>query len=154
MSSGRSLTLLVCVASLVVLVAGCGGSSETTAPISKAEFVKKANAICVAGQERLNAGFQAITNEQSAVRPLAVEEQEWVNRIIVPSISREVAEIRNLGAPAHDNGQVEALLAAIEDGLRKVQEDPKAVLATSAEKFAKATKRATAYGLDACAQNY
>jgi hypothetical protein len=149
--------MLMCAFATMVAAAGCGGDSgngTTTASIDKAEFVKRANAICTEGQEKLQTGFEALTHEQSASSSVAAKEEEWVNRVVAPSISQEVGELRALGTPRHDGGRVEALLAAVEDGLQKLKADPKSVLATSAKKFAVAIGRAEAYGLDACAQNY
>jgi hypothetical protein len=153
----RSLLRLGAVAlAAMVALAGCGGGgdSTTTASISKAKFVKEAKAICEKGQEKLHAGFRALIAEKDAQRSRPEEEEEWVNKVIAPNLTREVSEIRALGMPEGDEARVESLLAAVEDGLHKLQENPQAVLASSAEKFSKAIKLANAYGLEACAQNY
>lgn len=151
----RSIALIVGAFALLV-AAGCGGSgdnSTTTASIGKAEFIKKANGICEKGQERLHTGFETLINEK-AHRSRPEEEEEWVNRVIAPNLRREMKEIRELGTPGGDEGQVEALFGAIENGLNRLEEKPEEVLSSSHEVFSEAIKLATAYGLAACAQNY
>jgi hypothetical protein len=156
MSSRRLLVSFGAAVALVMVAAGCGGGgdSTTTASISKAEFIKKADAICKKGQEKLHAGFETLINESGAHRSRLEEEEEWVNDVIAPNVHREVSEMRTLGAPKGDEGRIESLLAAVEGGLRRLQENPQSVLASSAKTFSDAIKLETEYGLQTCAQNY
>jgi hypothetical protein len=156
MLSGRWLYALGAVALLAaaIAVAGCGGGdSTTTASIGKAEFIKKAEAICERGQQKLHSGYEALINEK-AHRSTLEEEEEWVERVIAPNLTQEVSEIRALGMPKGDEARVEGLLEAVEDGLRELQENPQSVLASSAEKFNKAIQLENSYGLQVCVQNY
>jgi hypothetical protein len=142
---------------VVLIVAGCGGGSgdEKTASISKTEFVRKANALCTKGEEKLHSDFVAFSNEKNNnPTPSRAEYEEFINRVISPNLKREIAELQALGTPQGDEAQVEALLAAVEEGLQNAEEKPELVTVGNSELFAKAIKLATAYGLAACAQSY
>jgi hypothetical protein len=114
------------------LVAGCGGgstarSSESTPPVttsslSKAEYVKAADAGCVKKKKGLL---------ESASDYLGKRVSEGVERrvaladlgraVMLPSVEAEVAVIRKLGAPAGDEGEIEAILAAEQQAIDQVK---------------------------------
>jgi hypothetical protein len=142
---------------LALFAGGCGGAggSATTASISRAEFVKKANAICAKDEERLHADFLAFSEErQNSSVPPRVEGEESINQIIAPAMTREMEELQALGLPKGDEGHIEALFAAVEEGVQKARERPESVITANSEMFGKAIKLATAYGLNVCASLY
>jgi hypothetical protein len=158
MSGKRSLGLLVGALAVVLAAAGCGGSSDggTTSSISKAEFVNQANAICQSGHEKLHTDFLAFSKEKGGnPTPSKAEYDEYIEKVVAPDLGQEiVSEIRALGVPEGDNGSVEAMLTAVEEGVAKAKEEPRLALEDNGVTFAKAIKLATAYGLKVCAETF
>ena len=154
----KSVALLVGALALLLVGVGCGGSSggETTASISKSEFVEQANVVCERGREKLHSDFLVFSKEKNDnPNPSSAEYAEYVTRIIAPDMKQEIiAKIRNLGSPKGDEESVDAMLAAVEEGVRKAEEDPRSALINNGQTFAKAIGLATAYGLKACAETY
>lgn len=152
----RFIALLAALAALALVVAGCGGggsSTESTSSLTKAEFVKQGNAICAKGSKEINEGFEKFVEENGLSKtkapPKAVQE-EAVETVLIPKISKEIEDIRALGPP---DEEAEAVLDAAEEALEKGEEDPIAFLKEeSAGPFAKANKLSREYGLTRCGE--
>lgn len=154
--SKRLFALLGALAALAIIVAGCGGgsdSTESTSSLTKAEFVKKGNAICAKGNEEIEEGFEKFGKEHGFSKekePSQAELEEAVETVVIPSVSNEVESIRALGPP---DEEAEAVLDAAEGALEKGEEDPKQFLKEeSSGPFAKANKLAREYGLTKCGE--
>jgi ABC-type glycerol-3-phosphate transport system substrate-binding protein len=154
--SKRFVALLAALAALALIVAGCGGgsdSTESTSSLSKAEFVKKGNAICAKGNEEIEEGFEEFGKEHGfseEKEPSKAELEEAVETIVIPGVRKQVEGIRALGPP---DQAAEAILDAAEEGLEKGEEDPKQFLKEeSAGPFAKANKLSREYGLTKCGE--
>jgi hypothetical protein len=155
--SKRFIALLVALAALALIVAGCGSggsdSTESTSSLTKAEFVKQGNAICAKGSKEINEGFEEFVEENGLSKtkapPKAVQE-EAVETVLIPKISKELESIRALGPP---DEEAEAVLDAAEEALEKGEEDPIQFLKEeSTGPFAKANKLAREYGLTKCGE--
>lgn len=144
--------LLVLIASIA---AGCGGGgSSTTAAISKAEFVKKGNAICAAGNRRVQGEFETYAKEsglKEGEEPSQVEDKKIAETILLPSVSREVEEIKALGLPEEEAEGAEAMIESAEESIAAGEEDP-AALVTSEKTFEKTNELAQEYGLTVCGE--
>ncbi len=154
---GKRLIVLFAGAVAVVLaVSGCGSSDDPSgASITKAQFVKKADASCKKGKEKIRADFAKYVKEredkgQDLSNPTEDDFAEVVDVVLVPDVEEEVEEIRDLGAPSGDEDQVDAILEAREDGLEAAEAEPKAVVVSGKNVFAQATKLAKEYGLEVC----
>jgi hypothetical protein len=149
----RFIALIVAVAAFAVVVAGCGSSDSTTdstASLSKAEFVKQGNAICAAGNKEINAGFEELSfNKKTG--PTEAQIEEVAEDTLVPSVTKQIGEIRALGAPSGEEEAVETFLENAEKDVEDVEEDPSSV-AGNGDPFAGVNKEAKAIGLDACAE--
>jgi hypothetical protein len=154
----KGIFLLLGAACVAALSAGgCGGGDEsttiTTSSISKDQFIRKANAICLKGRQQVETAASTFLAEN----PDALESKnepdfsELTQTIFVPAIEQETEEIRALGAPQGDQGEVEAILTAVEEGREKSEEDPKAAALGGSKAFKKADALAAKYGLDSCA---
>lgn len=142
-------------AALLVGLAGCGGSggeSSTSADsISKAAFIKKADAVCKRGTERMQRKiFARLKTKNGIRRPRQSEYEELVGKIIVPSVRAEVRELRALAIPAGDEERIDAMIGALEEGLETAEDDPQAVAASSDAVFGIASRLGGEYGLTAC----
>jgi hypothetical protein len=154
--AGVALALSV----MVLALAGCGGgggssteSSETTNSLTKAEFVKKGNAICAKTEKEVEEGVEKFTKEHnfSETKPPSEKQvAELAEGVLVPKVRKQLAEIRALGIPSGDEEEVEAIFAAAEEALRKTEEDPTAFGQGGVGPFVKANQLAREYGLTVC----
>lgn len=139
---------------VVLLVAGCGGSgsdSSTGPAISKAAFIKKADAVCTGGNKRMEVAFAHFLKENKNVRhPTDADYEELVGKVLVPNVNQEIKEIRALGAPDGDEDRVSGFLEALEEGIEVAERDPKVVISSSEAVFGISSRLAREYGLEVC----
>lgn len=135
-----------------LIAAGCGSSddssssdSTSTAALTKAEFLAQGNAICTAGNQKLEAAFQSLGKGSTPEQISQVTTEQ-----IVPTINDELDQIRALGAPAGDEQQVSAILDEADSASVKLEADP-SLGAGDSDPFAQANKLAKEYGLTVCA---
>jgi hypothetical protein len=154
--SSRIFAALIGALAIVLVATGCGGGGDSTevtaASISKAQFIKQAEAICESGNKQLQIDFAAFLKNNAGIEhPTEATYAELVNTVVAPDIEREVEELRELGAPSADLDQVQAMLDAREESVALAEEDPQAVTHNSEKVFAKASKLAKEYGMETCA---
>jgi hypothetical protein len=148
---GLSVTV---VAAISLFFWGCGSDdgASGSAQVSKAAFVRQANAVCEAASERIVA--KSATAEQNGkTGPQAGA--ELVPVILVPAIEEEIEEVRALEMPEGDEAQIEAILDALQEVMDKAKVAPEeflAVLGAGERPYRKVEKLANAYGIDECAQ--
>jgi hypothetical protein len=76
---------------------------------------------------------------------------EKVIKLGLPQIQVEAEELDELGAPEGDEEQIDAIVAGIEDGLKKAEEDPISTNKSgAANPFAAVDKLTTDYGFKVC----
>jgi hypothetical protein len=147
----RLIAVFAALAAIALIAAGCGSDDSTTdstASLTKAEFVKQGNAICDAGNQEINAGFEKALPKGK--EPSKAELDEAMETVLIPSITKQIEEIRALGAPEGEEEAVEDFLVGAEEELEKGEEEP-ASLATEAS-FKKTSQEAKAIGLTSCAE--
>lgn len=151
--AGKRLIVLAAGALVAALVvAGCGSSDSSTASISKAEFIKKADAVCKKGEEEVQKDFGTFAKTHENIKkPTEADYAELVDAVLVENVEKEVDDFRALGAPEGDEGKIEAMLQAREESVKKAKDDPKAVVTGNEGIFGEAGKLAKAYGLKDCA---
>jgi len=132
-----------------LVAAGCGGSDDnstsTEAALTKAPFVQKGNAICKAGNQKINQAFNQIQGS-----PTQAQAEQVVTTTVIPSIQGQIDDIRNLGIPSGDETQVNKILNDAQSALDQVKKDPSLITQNGADPFAQANKEASAYGLTVC----
>jgi hypothetical protein len=139
--------------SAVLVIAGCGsgGDSTNTNAISKEKFVKKADAICQQGNERMATAFASFLKKSKNITQASEAEYEkLVGKVLVPNVQREIGEIRALGAPSGDEDRVSEIVEALEEGVETAENDPAAVTNSSDAVFGIASRLAGEYGLTVC----
>ena len=155
-TSRRSPARAIVVIAMLMLgtaMAGCGGSSKshstataaaaTTAAITRAEFVAKANAICASADPAL-----AEASAKLASRPSNAKLAALVKGTYIPLINTQITQISALGAPPADRAAVGKMLGMVQADLRKLESRP-ALVATDV--FGNFARVAHPYGLTACA---
>jgi len=152
----RRRSLLLCTtlaASAVGAGCGGGGSGGGGGGITKAEFVKRADAVCAKASADVNA----------LGTPKSIRDLGRLSDKAKGIAAKEVADVRALGAPKGDETQVRAMLAAVERSIAvigRVAEAAKAgnsakvqqILTEAQTDTERARRLAQAYGLKRCAQ--
>jgi hypothetical protein len=156
-------------------VSGCGDSDSSangsdggnegpvtveTGSLSKAEFVKQADAICAESRKEFDRKFLARTKAFSQeLAELDPKEQEAfgdsvasaiIDTIFVPNYEKMISEVAALGVPSEGEGQVTAFTRHVEEALAKAEKNPGATF-EQLTPFDQAIKAANAYGLNGCA---
>ena len=116
--------------------------------MSKKDFVERANRLCV------DTEFEQLGKAQkySSEHPKA-EEAALIKPALVPTLKKEVKELEALGSPAGDEGELEAIFAALQKGVEGAESDPASVIKPKTNPFNEANKLATAYGIGDCGRN-
>jgi hypothetical protein len=153
MQHGLRFTLSIAVGATLIaaVAAGCGSSgsnSTSTAALSKASYVVKANAICKAGQLKQNAAQQALGKNPSQAQLTA-----FATSTVIPNIQTQIDQVKALGAPSGDEATVSNFLGLAQADLNKLKSDPTILFASKSDPFADFAKVAHPYGLTACAPN-
>jgi hypothetical protein len=142
---------------MALFVAGCGGNDEndTTAALTKAQFLKRGNAICAAGGKEIDQGFKAFNEDEhlkANQEPTDAEAEEIADTILLPAVQKQVDELRELGAPEGDEEQVEEILDGADEAIEEGEEDPSALVTENGGVFAEVNKMAREYGLTVCGE--
>src|SRR5437764_3442172 len=135
----RPTLVLALMAVLTVgLAAGCGSNnkssgsakSRTSTPaITKAQFLKAGNAICARGNRQIGNAANRLF-PRSGGKPSQAKLSAFARTTIIPSVQRQIDEIKALGAPAGGQATVNAIVGAAQAALDKGKRDP-AVLTTN-----------------------
>jgi hypothetical protein len=153
--------MLLTGAMLVVLsAAGCGGgggdtTGEASSSLTKAAFLKKGNAICAKGNEKVEAGFESFSKQHhlsQSREPSDAVQEEAAEEVLIPAITAQLEEIRALGTPKGDEGELEEILVGAEEAVEEGEEDPATLLGNEPGKFTEVNKMARRYGLTVCGE--
>jgi hypothetical protein len=146
----RVIALSVAALAVALVVLGCGGDS---ASISRAEFVKKAEAVCKKGEENLRKSFTSyVEGHKNVTKPSEAQLAALVDAVFSGNIEAEVKQLRAIGLPSGGEEQVEALLDAREESVKGAEAEPREAISDGEKVFGKASKLAKAYGLKACSE--
>jgi hypothetical protein len=134
---------------------GCGGEEDeggfspvVAEPLSKVEFVRQADEICVATESRIEAAADDLVTQKKDPAPAEVE--RIAVDIVIPALRSEVSAIEALGAPEGDEEDVEEILAATEEGIAAIEADPQGLLDGPPAALRRAGTLSRAYGAQEC----
>jgi hypothetical protein len=146
----------------LLLATGCGGGDDATAgdgtvtkPLTKAAFIKKADSLCAKTREvRFNEAVayrKSHEKELEALKPVPAEEQ-IIRAITLPSVEKELEELKALGAPKGQEKKIDTIMSAIAKGIKGAEKNPYAVeLEVPLENpFREADELLRAYGFEEC----
>ena len=145
----------------LLTVVGCGGGesqpTSTTEGITKDQWVKKAFALCERLSHHQQYGQYAFERAHGMkVGEPGQRELEQFNAVyVMPYVKRKIKELRALPVPEGEQGKIEEILKAMEEGIRESKAHPAWLAAPSKAHpipFTKATELATAYGIWDCGQ--
>lgn len=147
---GTLAALLVGALTAATVVAGCGDSGS--AP-TKEEFVKRADAVCKKADARQLAGLKLYTAKHEREGSSKAWEEKLAKAAGLPPLQAEAEELGKLEAPAGAEGEVEAIVDAIDEAVEKGEADPASVvLPPGSNAFAEAEKMAREYGMKVCGE--
>lgn len=151
MKKGVFLSLLGVLAVMSLAIVGCGdGDDETTASLTRAEFVSQANAVCVRGTKERSAKFREAAKEAKPGQTFSDADREQVVRdVLIPPYRKVIEDLKKLGAPEGDEQEVEAIVEAMEEAADKVEADPGPAVQSTVQ-FTEANKLSAEYGLTDC----
>ena len=146
--------LIAATMAIALVAAGCGDSDDdtTTASITKAEFLKQGNAICKAGNDEIDSEFEKFAEENNLSEdeePTQAQFEEAAEDFLLPSVSRQVEEVRALGVPEGEEDAVNAFLDSAEAEVEAIEADPSLL---EGDAFEDVNKEADAIGLSACSE--
>jgi hypothetical protein len=146
------LGALAAVVALVAIGCGSGGDDTTEVVLTKAQFVKRGDAICLASQAKRLKGVQAWSKEDPE---RAREAQGWTAEkrgqlymtLFMPSIKSTWSQLDELAESTQD-GKAQKIVDALGSAIQDVEEEP--AQAVEGDPFATANRLAEAYGFKAC----
>jgi hypothetical protein len=147
----QSIALLAGVLVVGIVVAGCGGGDSSAASITKAEFIKKADAACEKGEKEIEKDFAAYSKSHENLKePTKDDYSELVDAVFVPNAEQELDEIQALGAPTGDEEQIDTMLEARKESIAAAENEPEQAVTNSSSLFGESSQLAKAYGLKVC----
>lgn len=154
------LVLLAVVLAIGVVIAGCGGGSDNGSEsegstLTKAEFLKKGNAICAKGNKEIGEAIEEFGKEHHFSRtkkPSPAELEEAAKQVLIPRIRKQIEGVRALGGPKGEEAEVESILAAAERALEEGEENPRLLVEEGEGPFTEANKLSRRYGLVKCGE--
>lgn len=158
-----------------LLAAGCGGDDETTSSSTSTtaagasgasgasgetgeapgggllpdDFAADANAICVAGNQEIDAAGAELFGGSSQ-EPSQADQEKFVNDVLIPSIREQIDALRGLGDPDEGAEELSAVLDDAESALQEIEDDP-SLLAGAGDPFSGIDGQFKELGLPACA---
>jgi hypothetical protein len=138
---------------LLAALSGCGGGDKGSAtdsePLTKAQFIKRASAICqredAAKARRLEKaaapGKAVLNGSRGELRKLVVE-------VIIPLYRELISELASLEPPTKNKAQVERIVGTFEALLEEAEANPDPMIQT--DPFTKADELAASYGIQNC----
>jgi hypothetical protein len=146
-SKGTIAAVIAVLTALVLALAGCGGGDDTTS-LTKAQYVKQANAICKKGEEERSALLQSATENVNREFNDA-EKEKVVMTVFVPPYRQTIKKLEELPSPEGEEEKVEAITKAMDVAAKKVEADPLKGLEDISQ-FEEANKLASDYGITNC----
>ena len=134
----------------VFVVAGCGGGEDS---LTKAEFIKQSDAICSKNEEQKSEKFEAfvVKNKLGPENPITIaQQQKLVTTIMVPPIRKMTEEIGDLPSPEGQEEDADAIVAAAEEVVERLEDNPLPLVTPKSRPFADVVPLAKKFGFKRC----
>jgi len=143
----RRICGVIVIALMVVVPAGCGSKDSSAKAPTKAEFLKKGNAICKAGNAKSSAAGKKIFSKG---KPNAEKLNQFATATLIPNIQSQITAIGKLTPPKGDEAKVKKIVSSAQQALNKGKANPALLTQNNAGPFANSNKITIAYGLKVC----
>ena len=141
------LTLTVGVLAAMLTAAGCGGSDEPES-LTKAEYVKRANAICVKLNKDTSVKFDTFYREPG--KPTTAQLKAMTKSVYLGNMQARLDQLRELPVPEGEEAKVDALLAAMQKGIDEAASQRAIAFQNTTLFFTRANKLAQELGPEYC----
>lgn len=130
--------------------AGAGGEEATnTSSLTKAQFLKQANKICLGGEKQMTAELEkALAGGGQAEQQQALVRA--THEVVLPQVQSQIDELRALGLPSGDEQQVEAILASMQEAVETAEGRSNGTIRDLGPVFERAGAMARQYGINGC----
>ena len=143
---------------LVLAISGCGSDSgeaaaERVPRLSKAKLLKRGTAICDHGNRVIGTEVNHLARVDAAAGRAATPHvlDERAARVVLPVRKMELRRLRALGVPDEGTRQFQTMLAAMEEGIEKGEQDHSLLLEVKARyAFREASEVGIRFGLISC----
>ena len=113
---------------LAAFVSGCGGGSDTSSSLTKAEYVKQADAICAERKKEWDASlasYQQEVKEKKATNDPEVQREVAEGVLqdsMLPALSDQLDSLEELDAPEAIEKQADKMLKSLSAGIQELEE--------------------------------
>ena len=156
-----STTLCAVVIALAALVAGCGEDESTTAspdtpgvtgftgeaPEDALSYHLIADKYCRQAERELD---RAASERFGGETPSPEGLEEFVAEVYLPVMRRQLAQLRSIPIPPGEEGAINEIYDALEEGLDQAEADPGALADGPPPGIVEASRLAVEYGFDDC----
>jgi len=138
---------------LVGLISGCGGGSEDSESLTKAEYVKAADKICAERKKTWETALASydkqVKEEKVTTDPEAQEEiaETVLDESMVPAVNTQLEQMEELEAPTEMEQKVTKMLTNFSGEIEEVEKEGVAGLNTTGQ-FGGFVEEAKALGLN------
>lgn len=160
--------LLLVIGTVASMAMGCGrgsggdsstsssGTEISTSSLDKEEFIDRAGKACQLARKNILERVLAYTQQHESKHQSRSDETKvfasMTKAVVLPTIEKEIVQIRKLGAPAGDEDELEAFLSSEQEAIDAIYKLPHIVSRFELERyFVPSAKLAREYGLDECA---
>lgn len=156
----KAFSILTAAAAIAVFAMGCGddddgggasapGDAGAAEPLSKAEYLAQAKAICEQERREVLENLDAYRQRVGQINPEDVGVQ-GVEEVLLPEFEDEVERLRELGAPKGDETRIEAFLTAKEEAIETVRQRGLSANRELLGAFRRPDGMARSYGFESC----
>jgi hypothetical protein len=147
-----SMTALLVSLALLAALTGCesGGDASATAsePLTKAEFIKRASAICGKEDEEKTERLEAAAQSEKGLNASKRELKRLIVVAVIPLYQELISELASLQPPAQDKAKVAKIVSTFKAILREAEAKPGYLVLH--DPFTKADLMAQRYGIENC----
>jgi hypothetical protein len=152
---GASLINVFCAAAVALFLlsglAGCGGSEEASGsePLSRAQFIKRASAVCFSEEERKTKAMESASKlGKNFLGGSKKELAELVSTVVLPLYAEMIEEFAALKPPAKEQAMWDAIVRQYEKALKEAEATPAKQITD--DSLASVNIAAEKYGIEEC----
>lgn len=125
---------------------GCGSSGSDEGSLTKADFIRKADAVCSEWQQARDQRYTAAASKFGNLNNKANKEKAIL--YILAPYEVAVEGLGEITPPAGEEDKVDGVVKAMEEAMAQTRKNP--VAASEEAPFDKPNKLAESYGLEEC----
>jgi hypothetical protein len=153
---GASIRTRKGVAGIVLFVvlaclSGCGGDGQTSSSesLTKAQFIKRASAICRSEEARKTRALRSASGRgKNYLNGSRRDLERLISEAILPLYAEMIEEIAELSPPPEDAARVERIVSRYERKLAEAEANPGRQIVD--DSFTEVNQLAASYGIEDC----